>query len=186
MFRCRRVFLSIVVAIGLMLIGKEARPSQEVSKAYALTCGINCLNSTNAPTAVVPLTGIDQTANYTLTLSVNSTLNLGWNVTITSTQFDTTTTPTRTLPTSASSITGVTEVCTSGQVCVSNPQNSVTYPVAIPAGSTEPAAAKFYNAQALSGVGTFDLSATIAIAIPANAYAGTYSSTITLAYVSGP
>ncbi len=66
------------------------------------------------------------------------------------------------------------------------PQNSVTYPVAVPAGNPAPTAVKFYNAQALTGLGTFDLSTTIKIAVPANAYAGNYSSTITLAYVSGP
>ncbi len=182
----RRKLVCVVVALAMLVMSTELWLSLGMSVAYAIPCGINCLNVTNTPTAVVTLNGTDQTVSYTLTLSVNTTLNLGWNVTITSTQFTTGTTPKRSLPTTASSVTGVTAVCTAGQTCLTMPQNSVTYPVAVPAGNPAPTAVKFYNAQALTGLGTFDLSTTIKVAVPANAYAGNYTSTITLAYVSGP
>jgi hypothetical protein len=182
MFRHRRKLVFAVVAMAMLVMSSELRPSL----VYAIPCGLNCLNVTNTPTAVATLNGTDQTVSYNLTLSVNSTLNLGWNVTITSTQFTTGTTPQRSLPTTASSISGVTAACTAGQVCLAMPQNTVIYPVAVPAGKPAPTAVKFYNAQALSGIGTFDLSATINITVPANAFAGSYTSTITLAYVSGP
>jgi len=154
--------------------------------AYAIPCGINCENVTNSPTVSLTLNGTDQTVSYTLTFSLNDLSVLGWNVTITSTQFNTGATPTRTLSTATSSVTGVTAVCTGGQICTTMPQNAVTYPVAVPAGNTAPTAVKFYNASAASGIGTFDISTTIKITVPANTYSGTYTSTITLAYVSGP
>lgn len=186
MFQHRHKLIRVVVAMTMLIMGTELWLSLGASVAYAIPCGTNCLNVTNTPTAVVTLNGTDQTVNYMLTLSVNTTLNLGWNVTITSTQFTTGTTPTRALPTTASSITGVTAVCTAGQICVTMPQNTITYPVIVPAGNPAPTAIKFYNAQVLTGLGTFNLSTTIRVTIPSNAYAGSYASTITLAYVSGP
>jgi hypothetical protein len=154
--------------------------------AYAIPCGVNCENITTPPTVAVTLNGVDQTASYALALSLNNLSILGWNVTLTSTQFATGAIPVRTLPTTASSVTNVTAVCTAGQICTTTPQNAVTYPLAVPAGNSAPTPVKLYDAQIASGVGTFDLSATIKVTVPANAYAGTYTSTITLAYVSGP
>jgi hypothetical protein len=175
-----------MLALALLVMSTELWLPLGISVASAIACGSNCLNVTNTPTAVATLNGTDQTVSNTLTLSVNTTLSLGWNVTITSTQFTTGTTPRHSLSTTASSVTGVTDVCATGYLCLTMPHNSVTYPVAVPAGNSVPTAVKFYNAQALMGLGTFDLSATINVKVPANTYAGTYSSTITLAYVSGP
>lgn len=182
----RRKLVYLIGTLALLLMSTELSSSLGAPVAYAIPCGINCLNVTNTPTPVVTLNGTDQTVSYALTLSMNTTLNSGWNVTITSTRFTTTTTPTHTLSATASSISEVTVVCTAGQICLSMPQNTVVYPVAVPAGSPSPAAVKFYNAQNLSGLGTFDLSATISVTVPANTYAGSYTSTITLAYASGP
>jgi hypothetical protein len=171
-----------IVAVTMLLISTEPW----LSVAYAIPCGINCENITNSPSVSVTLNGTNQTVPYTLAFSLNNTNVLGWNVTITSTQFKTGTIPTRTLPTTASSISNVTAVCTPGQICTGLPQNGVTYPVAVPAGISAPTPVKFYNTSAASGVGTFDVSTAIKVTVPANAYAGTYTSTITLAYVSGP
>ena len=186
MLRPRYNVVCFVVVMAMLVMSTVRGLSSGTLVTYAIPCGINCLNVTDTPTAVVTLNGADQTVSYLLTLSVNTTLNLGWNVTITSTQYTTGTTPKRTLPTTASTITGVTAVCTTGQTCLTMPQNTVTYPVAVPAGNPAPTAVKFYNAQALSGIGTFDLSTTIKVTVPANAYAGMYTSTVTLAYVNGP
>ncbi|MDQ2714440.1 MAG: hypothetical protein M3Z08_05990 [Chloroflexota bacterium] len=153
--------------------------------AYAIPCGINCLDVTNAPVASLSLNGRDQTVSYALTFSLENQSALGWNVTITSTQFISASLI-HTLAPSASAITAITAVCQPAQTCTTLPTNAVTYPVAVPAGNPAPTAIKFYNAAAGSGEGTFDLSTTITISVPANAYAGSYSSTITLAYVSGP
>jgi hypothetical protein len=44
----------------------------------------------------------------------------------------------------------------------------------------------FYNAAANTGMGDFTVTPTVEVSVPANAYAGTYTSTLTLAVVSGP
>jgi hypothetical protein len=59
----------------------------------------------------------------------------------------------------------------------------VTYPVLLPTGTT-PAA--LYTANANSGMGVIDLATEWWLAVPGNSNAGTYTSTFTLAAVSGP
>jgi len=182
MLRHRRKLASVVVALTLLFMSRGSG----TSVVYAIPCGLNCENITNTPTASVILNGNDQTASYVLTFSLNNTLSLSWHVSITSTQFATGGTPKRTLPTAASSITGVTAVCATGQICTALPQNTVTYPLIVPAGNPAPTGVTFYNDQQTTGIGTFDVSTTIHISVPANAYSGTYTSTITLAFASGP
>lgn len=186
MYQREHILKRVVVYMVLLVISTALWLSLGTLAAYALPCGTNCENTTNSPSVSLTLNGSDQTVSYTMTFSLNNISTLGWNVTITSTQFATGATPVRTLATTASSITGVTAVCSSGQVCTSLPQNVVTYPIAVPAANSAPSPVKFYDAQNLSGVGAFDISTTVAVTVPANAYAGTYTSTLTLAYVSGP
>jgi len=52
--------------------------------------------------------------------------------------------------------------------------------------STAPAAVKFVNAAAATGLGTTNVNATVSVAVPANVFAGTYSSTVTVSIVAGP
>ena len=59
--------------------------------------------------------------------------------------------------------------------------DSVTYPLTVSCTS-----AKFFNAALNTGLGKIDVTPTFAVSIPGNAYAGTYTSTLTLASVSGP
>ena len=67
-----------------------------------------------------------------------------------------------------------------------NPTNAITYPFTVPAEAVAPAAVKFFNAAADTGMGKFTLTPTVGVSVPANTYAGTYKSTVTLASVSGP
>jgi hypothetical protein len=90
-----------------------------------------------------------------------------------------------TLSTSASSVTGVTATCASGTTCT-NPTNSISYPLTVPAAGTAPTAVKLFNAAANTGMGSFTVTPTVQVSIPANTYAGTYTSTVTVAVVSGP
>ena len=176
----------VVVTMILLIMSWGLWLPLDAPVAYAIPCGLNCENITTSPSFAMTLNGSDQTISYTLVFSVNNLSVLGWNVTITSTRYETATTPVHSLPTTTSNVTGVTAVCSSGQICTSLPQNTVTYPITMPVGNPAPAPVKLYNAQNISGVGTFDLSVAITIAVPANVYAGTYTDTITLAYVSGP
>jgi hypothetical protein len=66
------------------------------------------------------------------------------------------------------------------------PTNSVAYPVTLPAGATAPAAAKLYDAAANTGAGPTNVTLTFQLAVPANAYNGSYTSTWTFTIASGP
>jgi hypothetical protein len=147
--------------------------------------GTLSVSTTAAPTFSANLDSGDQTATYATPLTVNDTRttgSVGWNLTITSTQF---TTGTRTLASNASTVTGVTSACANGGICTS-PTNSVTYPVSVPAGSSPPTPNKLNNAASATGVGTFTVTPTFQGFVPQNSYTGSYSSTLTIAVVSGP
>ena len=180
--------LSFVVMVALAMSSSAIAFADSTTGTITITSGTLMETGAAAPALRLTTNGIAQTAPYALAITTTDATGSGsgWNLTITSTQFKTGATPTRTLSTAASSVTSVTAVCTGGQICTTMPQNAVTYPVAVPAGNTAPTAVKFYNASAASGIGTFDISTTIQITVPANTYSGTYTSTITLAYVSGP
>ena len=136
----------------------------------------------------VTLNGTNQTPTYTLALTVSDTRATnqanGWKLTITSTTLSTGGVAPELLPTGASRITSVAQACVSS--CSVSPTNSVTYPVAVPAGIPEPAAAKFYNAASRTGRGTFRITPTIAVDVPANALTGAYASTVTTTLAAGP
>ncbi|HMC67857.1 MAG TPA: hypothetical protein VKJ07_01775, partial [Mycobacteriales bacterium] len=58
--------------------------------------------------------------------------------------------------------------------------------LALPAAATAPAAVKFFNAANATGLGTINVAAAVSVTVPANVFAGTYSSTVTVAAVAGP
>jgi hypothetical protein len=82
-------------------------------------------------------------------------------------------------------MTALTSACQIGADCTDETSN-VALPVAVPAGATAPTAVKYHNATAGTGMGVFDHDPTISVALPANTFAGSYTSTVTLASVSGP
>jgi hypothetical protein len=133
------------------------------------------------------LNGDDQTMTYALGLTVTDARGsgAGWNLTITSTLFDDG--HGHQFASNASSINAApTVVCSGiGSHCT-NPTNSITYPVGVPAGSTAPTPVKFFNAATGSGLGKFTITPTVTISVPGSTYAGTYTSTVSVAVVSGP
>jgi hypothetical protein len=152
-----------------------------------ISAGSLSIATSATPTFSVTLNGSDQTPSYTGATTVTDATGsgAGWNLTVTSTQFTTGGGTPRTLSTTASTVTGVTSSCVGGSTCT-NPTNALTYPIAVPAAATPPAAAKYFNAAAATGAGQFTNTPTIAIAVPANTLTGTYTSTLTLSAVSGP
>ena len=119
----------------------------------------------------------------TPTGSGTSTGSAGWNLQLTST---TLTAAGRTLATDATDITGTSAVaCGSGAPCTL-PVNGVALPAAAPAGTPAPSPVKFFNAATSSGVGRIDVTLDLATLVPQNAFAGTYTSTVTISVVSGP
>jgi hypothetical protein len=143
--------------------------------------------TTAAPSFSASLNSGDQAKTFTVPLTVSDTrtgasAGLGWNTTSTSTQF---TTGAKTLPATASTITAVSSACANGGLCT-NPTSSIAYPLVVPAGSVPPTAVKFYSAAAATGKGVFTVTPTVSVAVPQNSFTGTYTSTLTIAIVSGP
>jgi hypothetical protein len=168
-----------LLLLGPLVLAGALAVSASALAALSLTIG-------TAPSFSVTLTGADQAPSYSVDLTVSNTggtKNSGWNLTITSTEFATG--GGATFPTTASTITGVAVGTCSGVQC-SQPVNSITYPLSVPAGSTPPAAVKVFNAAVNSGSGTVTVTPTVSVAVPGNSFAGTYTSTLTVSAVSGP
>lgn len=186
-YRIRRATLAIGLAATLALAAVMPALASSGTGTANVTGGTLSETTTVAPTVSVTLNGTDQVPTYTLAVgaSDNTGTGAGWNLTITSTQFSTGGATPKTLATTASSVTGATSA-SNGTGTYTAPTNGITYPLTVPAGTTAPAAVKFFNAAAGTGLGSFTITPTVGVSIPANAYAGTYTSTITLSIVSGP
>ena len=141
------------------------------------TAGIS-LNLPSNPSISDTLDGTDQVASWSALLGIVDArgTGAGWNLTVAATTFSDGSGHTL----AAGTLTGVTAACRAGNSCTA-PTNSVTYPMTL--GST---ATKFFNSAANTGLGKVDVTPSVDVAIPGNAYAGTYTSTVTLAAVSGP
>lgn len=128
----------------------------------------------------------DATAAWTVPVSVRDTRTTGlagWSLQLTST---TLTAAGRSLATGATRITGTSGLaCGSGAPCTL-PVNDVALPVAAPAGTPAPSPVTLANAAASTGVGRVALTVDLATLVPQNAFAGTYTSTVTISVVSGP
>lgn len=173
---------------------KTATPAASGSAWIAATVALRdasqavlSVSTTAAPSFSANLNSGDQAKTYTVPLTINDTrtsgsAGLGWNTTITSTQF---LSGSHTLPTTASTVTAVSSACANGGICTT-PTNAVSYPVTVPAGSTPPTAVKFFNAAAATGIGRFTLTPTVSVTVPQNSFSGTYTSTLTISVVSGP
>jgi hypothetical protein len=150
--------------------------------------GLSVSTSSASASFSANLNAGDATSTYTVTPTVLDTRSgasagLGWQLQVTST---TLTTGARSLATTASSITDVAgDACVSGAPCVL-PTSNVSYPVAVPAAASAPTAVKFDNAAVQTGEGQISKSTAFSVSVPQNAYAGTYTSTVTISIVSGP
>jgi WxL domain surface cell wall-binding len=131
------------------------------------------------------LSGVDQITGATQTIDVGDATGsgTGWNVTATSTTFSG---GGHTLPTDATTV-GVepTVACDASTTC-STASDSVSFPYSLPAGTTAPSATELFNAAADTGMGDQTITPSWTLAIPADTYAGSYTSTWTLSLVSGP
>lgn len=158
-----------------------------VIATFKLPCTAGSL-SLGTPSSVsfpaVALNGQNRqaTTSFVLTPSDLTGAAAGWNTQVTSTTF--TASGGKTLPTSASTITSASVASASG-TCVL-PTSSITYPLTVPAAATAPAAVKLYNAAASTGTGPSTVTLGVQLAVPANAFNGSYSSTWTFTIASGP
>lgn len=183
------LFLVLMTALGGSALAAFA-DSPSTSVAVNGAANVTETGPASVSATAVTLNGTDQHATYTIGIAVNDDTGTGngWNLTITSTQFSTggSCGAGHTLSTGASTITSAVSA-PNGTGTYTNPNNSISNTsLGVPAGCPAPTAVKLFNAALNSGMGHFTITPTINITIPANAYAGTYSSTVTLAIVSGP
>jgi hypothetical protein len=178
--------LAVVAAAGAGTILAVALPVAATTGTATISAG--SLAFASAPPNVsfsATLNGLDQTssANEAVDVSDATGSGTGWNLTATSTTF---TTGTKSLSTSATTLTGApTDACDTGATC-SLATNSISYPYALPAGTTAPTATKVYDAAANTGMGNQTVTPVWKLSVPANTFAGTYTSTWTISLVSGP
>ena len=142
------------------------------------TAGIS-LNLPANPSITDTLDGTDQTATYAPLLGIVDARGsgAGWNLQISATTFSDGSGHTLAQGTVASAA----QACKAGSTCTLATSSGITYPLTI---TTTPA--KVFNAALNTGLGKIDVTPTINVAIPGNAYAGTYTSTVTLAATTGP
>jgi hypothetical protein len=177
--------VAITSAGGLLTVA----PAYATTASETLTAG--SLGFVSAPGNVTfPGTTLDGT-NHTVTVAQAFDVGdatgsgSGWNITATSTTF---TAGSKTLPTNATTIASApaTPTCDASVTCTAGGSTTVSYPYTLPAGTTAPTATKAYNAPANTGMGDQTVTPTWTLTIPANAFAGSYSSTWTVSLVSGP
>ena len=177
---------SFCMATGYYYTGSD---DQTLIEEFTMVCSGGSLGLTAPTSAAFPsvtLNGTNQTSTLPLTFTPDDETGTGngWNIDVTSTTF--TNASSDTLPTSASTVTGVAGVSAPTGNC-SLPTNTISpYPITVPAGTTAPTAAAIYSASTGTGEGPSDVTLNFAVAVPGYAYSGAYSSTWTFTIASGP
>jgi hypothetical protein len=192
------------ITLAILIIGNAGTAFADGGGNLAPTINAGALGvaNTSSPsiTSSVNLDGSDKSLTIALPLTLTDATGSGsgWKIQLATTQFHQAVdaSPFHTLPTNATTFTGVTGVaCGSNSTCQlpTNSVSSVTVPVQsattdgtiISYGTAT--ATSFYNAAANTGMGITNLSAGFNVALPANTtYAGGYSSTFTVTVVSAP
>ena len=174
----KRILISTVIAVVALAAATAALAANLTATATVTGASGLSLNLPANPTISDTLDGTDQTVSYAPVLGLVDArgTGAGWNLTMSASTFSDSAGHTLAPGTVAS----VAEACHTGSSCTA-PTNSVAAGITL---STT--AANFFNAAANTGLGKVDVTPTVNVAIPGNSYAGTYTSTVTVAAVSGP
>jgi hypothetical protein len=176
--RHRLLILTAVTAAALTTAAAAFAGTYTATATVAGTAGIS-LSLPAGPSLTDTLDGTDQTANYAPVLGVIDArgTGAGWNITVAATTFSDgfghTLAP--------GTVSSVSSACHAASTCTAATSSGITYPLTI--GGT---AAKFFNAATSTGLGQVDVTPSIDVLIPGNAFAGTYTSTVTIAAATGP
>ena len=174
----QRIFIIIGFAAVALVAASAALAGTLTTTATVSGTAGTSLNLPANPSISDTLTGADQTVSYAPLLGVVDARGsgAGWNLTVSATTFSDGLGHTL----APGTVSAVTQACNSGSSCTAA-TNAITYPLTV-----NGTAAKFFNAAANSGLGQINITPTIQVAIPGNSYAGTYTSTVTLAATTGP
>jgi hypothetical protein len=137
------------------------------------------LNLPSSPSLTDTLDGSDQTVSYAPVLGVVDARGdgAGWNLQISATTFSDGSGHTL----APGQVSAVASACKAGSTCTAASSSGIAYPLTITG-----TAAKFFSAAINSGLGKIDVTPTVEVVIPGNAFAGAYTSTVTLAATTGP
>ncbi|HEX4678856.1 MAG TPA: WxL domain-containing protein [Gaiellaceae bacterium] len=173
----------IVITLGIAALALAAATAAlagtlTTTATVSGTAGVS-LNLPANPSLTDTLDGTDQTVSYAPVLGIVDARGsgAGWNLQISATAF--TDGASHTL--AQGQVASVAQACKAGSTCTLATSSGISYPLTI--GTV---AAKLFSAALNTGLGKIDLTPTIDVAIPGNAYAGTYTSTVTLAATTGP
>jgi hypothetical protein len=174
----KRIYSILAVVVVALAAATAAVAANLTATATVTGASGLSLNLPSNPSISDTLDGTDQTVTYAPAFGLVDARGsgAGWNLTMSATTFSDGSGHTL----AAGAIASVAAGCHSGSTCTA-PTNSVSMPLTL---STT--AAKFFSSAANTGLGKVDVTPTIDVAIPGNAYAGTYTSTVTVAAVSGP
>jgi hypothetical protein len=189
--RSYHILLLVMLIIERLLLPAIATPTFADSPTVNGTITTGTL--TESATGTYSFSGTPgSTVTFTMPFLVYDMTGgaVGWNITITSTQF---TSGNHTLPVTALTVTGTSGACTlggsAGVNCMQSPTltNTIVAPVAIPAATgTAPTAVRFFAIAAASASGIYTITPTISVTIPAFTFIATYTSVITLSIMPGP
>ncbi len=185
--KLRTMLPAAAVTIGSLLF--VAAPAMATTASETLTAG--SLGFASTPGSVTfpatTLNGQDKTvtAQQPLDIADATGSGAGWNITATSTLFKS---GTNALPAGATTVSSApaAPTCDSNVTCTPGGSTTVSFPYTLPAAATAPTATKLFNAPAGTGMGDQTVTPSWSLAIPGNAYAGSYTSTWTLSLVSAP
>jgi hypothetical protein len=146
--------------------------------------GFGALSITTPATASfsVALDGTDQAPVYQLPVTVTASgQQTGWHLLVSATQF---VNGSYTFPATASQVVSVTPpaACSGGSCSLPIASGLIVYPITLP----NTGGAAIYSAASGSGQATNVMTASVQVSTPANVYAGTYTSTVTVTIAAGP
>ena len=178
MLRQRIIFLIGTTAVVLVAASAALAGTLTTTATVSGTAGIS-LNLPANPSITDTLDGSDQTVNYAPVLGVIDARGsgAGWNLQISATTFSDGSGHTL----APGTVTAAAQACQAGSSCTAATNSGITLPLTISG-----VAAKFFNAAVNTGLGKLNVTPTVAVAIPGSSYAGTYTSTVTLAATTGP
>jgi hypothetical protein len=174
-----RIVISLaLVALALAAATAALAGTITTTATVSGTAGIS-LNLPSNPTVTDTLDGTDQSVSYAPILGIVDARGsgAGWNLQISATTFSDGSGHTL----AQGQVGSVAQACKAGSTCTVATSTGISYPLTI--GTV---AAKVFSAALNTGLGKIDVTPTINVAIPGNAYAGSYTSTVTLAATTGP